>query len=159
MLLLSGEWVRQGFSILCLVVIYFWMQRSGDFANEQSNLFYEIAALFHVINLQMKQNRHTLGKITGLFVSFRGEKRVDVCVWGWLKELRVWEQCAARCSMSIMQAGWEGSWEQTCNREPNQPVCFPKRMAMMDARVMTHSAKAHVHTSTSSSALEQMFIV
>lgn len=80
MLLLSGEWVRQGFSILCLVVIYFWMQRSGDFANEQSNLFYEIAALFHVINLQMKQNRHTLGEITGLLVSFRGEKRVDACV-------------------------------------------------------------------------------
>lgn len=40
MLLLSGEWVREGFKILCLVVIYFWMQWSCDFANEQSNLFY-----------------------------------------------------------------------------------------------------------------------
>lgn len=58
MLLLSGERVREGFDTLWSVGIYFWVERSCDFVNEQSDLLHHITALFHVINLQRKQNKY-----------------------------------------------------------------------------------------------------
>lgn len=74
MLLLSGERVRQAFHILRLVVVYLWMQRACDFANEQSDLFYQVAALFNVINLQRKQNGYKVHERAGLLVCRRNER-------------------------------------------------------------------------------------
>lgn len=56
MLLLSRERVREGFDALWPVGIYFWVERSCDFMNEQSDLLHQIAALFHIVNLQREQN-------------------------------------------------------------------------------------------------------
>lgn len=55
MLLLSGERVREGFDALRSVGVYFWMEWSRDFVNEQSDLLHQITALFHIVHLQRRQ--------------------------------------------------------------------------------------------------------
>lgn len=40
MLFLSGERMRERFDVLWPVGIYFWVERSCDFMNEESNLLY-----------------------------------------------------------------------------------------------------------------------
>ena len=46
--------MREGFDALWPVGIDFWVQRSCDFVNEQSDLLDQVAALFHIVNLQRK---------------------------------------------------------------------------------------------------------
>lgn len=55
MLFLPGERVRQRFDALWPVGVHFWVERSSDFVNEQSDLLHHVTALLHLVNLQRRQ--------------------------------------------------------------------------------------------------------
>ena len=55
MLLFSRKRMREKFDTFWLVGIHFWVERSGDFVNEESDLLHQIAAVFNLIILQKKK--------------------------------------------------------------------------------------------------------
>lgn len=61
MLLLSGERVREEFDGLWPVGVYFWVERSCDFVNEQPDLLHQITALFHFVILKRRQKKYIVG--------------------------------------------------------------------------------------------------
>lgn len=50
-LFLSREWMRERLDVLCLVSVYFRVERSCDFVDVQSDLLDKITALFNLVNL------------------------------------------------------------------------------------------------------------
>lgn len=50
-LFLSRKWMRERLDVLCLVSVYFRVERSCDFVDVQSDLLDKITALFNLVNL------------------------------------------------------------------------------------------------------------
>lgn len=50
-LFLSRKWMRERLDVLCLVSVYFRVERSCDFVDVQSDLLNKITALFNLVNL------------------------------------------------------------------------------------------------------------